>query len=326
MNCLSSSGACGTLALLLALAVAAPALAQEPTKSAGQNAAGLGETLSGQALVEYNAARLLYQNGDFAGALVKFQRAYELSRDPRLLWNMAACEKNLRRYARMLRLIERYEKEGGARLSEQDREEARQLVGTVRLLVSNVRVVVNEPDASVFVDDELVGKTPLAEPVLVDLGTHRIRVTKPGYEEAALVQEISGASEMTLSFALERRVQQARLIVVARGAEAISIDGVVVGQSRYESRIGTGRHVVRVTAESAKPYVTEIHLRDGEVRRLDVSLQEKSGGGGLTALWIGGSIAAAAGLGVGAYFLFRPTETTVPPTVGTMWPGTVSLP
>jgi hypothetical protein len=322
MNRLSFSGACGTWALLLALAVPATALGQEPAKSAGQEAAALGATLTGQALVEYNAARLLYQNSDFAGALVKFQRAYELSRDPRLLWNMAACEKNLRRYARMLRLIERYEKEGGAR-SEQDREQARQLVGTVRLLVSNVRVVVNEPDASVFVDDELVGKTPLTEPVLVDLGTHRIRVSKPGYEEATLVQEISGASEMTLSFALERRVQQARLIVVARGAEAISIDGVVVGQSRYENRIATGRHVVRVTAGSAKPYVTEIQLRDGEVRRLDVSLQEKSGGG-LTALWIGGSIAAAAGLGVGAYFLFRPSETTASPTIGTL--GTVNLP
>jgi hypothetical protein len=239
---------------------------------------------------------------------------------------MAACEKNLRRYARMLRLIERYEKEAGARLSEQERDEARQLVGTVKQLVSTVRIVANVPDASVFVDGELMGKTPLSEPVLVDLGRHRIRVTKPGYEEASLTQDITGASEITLSFALEERRHQARLIVVARGAEAISLDGAVVGQSRFENRVASGRHVVRVTAPDAKPYVTEIHLRDGEVRRLDVSLQQQSSGGGLTALWIGSGIAAAAGLGLGAYFLLRPTETTLPPTIGTMPPGTVQIP
>jgi len=315
----------GTLALVLSTALALPvAHAAEPVAPASAPTT-LGEALTGQARVEYDAARLLYQDRDFAGALVKFQRAYELSRDPRLLWNMAACEKNLRRYARMLRLIERYEKEAGTRLTDQERDEARQLVGTVKLLVSNVRIAVNQPDASVFIDGELVGKSPLAEPVLVDLGTHRIRVTKPGYEEATLVQEITGASEITLSFALEEQRHQARLIVVARGAEAIAIDGVVVGQARFENRIASGRHIVRVTAGNAKPYVTEIQLRDGEVRRLDVSLQPESGGG-LTALWIGASVAAAAGLGVGAYFLLRPSETTLPPTVGTMAPGTIQMP
>lgn len=315
---------CRSLALSLAVATAAPPLHAQPTVTSPSDDTSLSAQLGEPARVEYNAARILYQDGDYAGALVKFQRAYELSHDPRLLWNMAACEKNLRRYARMLRLIERYEKEAGSRLTEQDRQEARQLVDTVRLLVSTVRISVNEPGASVFVDGELVGKTPLPDPVLVDLGTHRVRVTKPGYEEATLVQEISGASEIALSFALERQRHQARLIVVARGADSISLDGVVVGRDRFENRVESGRHVVRVTAGSNKPYVTEINLRDGEVRRLDIS-EQKASSGGLTALWIGSGIAAAAGLGLGAYFLFRPSETTAPPTIGTIPPGTVQL-
>src|SRR6476469_2894036 len=57
------------------------------------------------------AARLLYGDGDHAGALVKFQAAFDQSKDPRLLWNMAACEKNLRHYAKVMALVERYVKE-----------------------------------------------------------------------------------------------------------------------------------------------------------------------------------------------------------------------
>ena len=58
------------------------------------------QLLTGDAKRDYESARLLYDNGDYAGASVKFQSAYELSRaqnskwegDPRLLWNAAPGE------------------------------------------------------------------------------------------------------------------------------------------------------------------------------------------------------------------------------------------
>ena len=61
----------------------------------------LSESLSGAAKAEYDAGKLLYQDGDYAGAQLKFRAAYETSKDPRLLWNMAAAEKNLRHYAQV---------------------------------------------------------------------------------------------------------------------------------------------------------------------------------------------------------------------------------
>ena len=70
---------------LQAAAQAAPKQAQIP----------LGDALSGEAKAEYDAARILFGDDDFAGALVKFERAFEFSGDLRLLWNMAVCEKSL---------------------------------------------------------------------------------------------------------------------------------------------------------------------------------------------------------------------------------------
>jgi len=43
------------------------------------------------------------------GACTKIR--FGLAGDPRLLWNVAVCEKNLRRYSRMLRTIRRYQTE-----------------------------------------------------------------------------------------------------------------------------------------------------------------------------------------------------------------------
>ncbi|MGH7297676.1 MAG: hypothetical protein ACRELB_22250 [Polyangiaceae bacterium] len=51
----------------------------------------LAQTLTGDAKAAYDAAKLLVGDGDFAGAAIKFQAAYDQSNDARLLWNIAAC-------------------------------------------------------------------------------------------------------------------------------------------------------------------------------------------------------------------------------------------
>ncbi len=66
---------------------------------------GLSETLTGDAKVAYEAGELLFGDGDYAGAEIKFKAAYDTSQDARLLWNMAACEKSQRHYARTEQLV-----------------------------------------------------------------------------------------------------------------------------------------------------------------------------------------------------------------------------
>ena len=183
----------------------------------------------------------------------------------------------------------------------------------------------NEPGARILVDGELVGQSPLKEPVLVDLGERKIRIEKPGFAPQDLVQEVTGASDIEISVTLQRQPHEAQLVVSAPGAEAIELDGRLVAENQYTGKVSSGKHSLRVTASGAKPYKAEIVLRDGETRSLDITLQ-KDRGSGLTALWITAGAVAAAGLGVGGYFLFRPSETSAPTTVGTIPPGQVQLP
>ena len=87
--------------LLSALLVWQLAATAEPRSAPAGQAQPLAQTLTGAARDAFTSAQILLNNGDFAGALTKYQEAYGLSKEPRLLFNMALCERNLHAYARM---------------------------------------------------------------------------------------------------------------------------------------------------------------------------------------------------------------------------------
>lgn len=318
--------AAGALLGVIALTAPAPALAQPKGKPAAAKPAApkpLAETLTGMAKAEYEAGKILYQDGDHANALLKFQRAYELSNDPRLLWNVAACEKNLRRYTRVLAAVEKYQKEGGALLTEQDRSDADELVKTVRTLVSTLHVKVDEPGADVFVDGEKIGQTPLADGRLVDVGARKIRITKAGFKPFEKTEQVAGASEITITAKLEKEIHEGRLVVEAAPSDAISIDGKVVATGRWEGVLPSGGHILKVSAPKKIAYQSEVLIQDGSLRRVPITLQAEKGGFPMAVVWGGGGALVAAGVIITTVLLTRPSAPE--PTKGTISPGYVPV-
>lgn len=288
-------------------------------------AGSLAETLSGSAKEDYDAGRVLFDDQDYAGALVKFQRAFEATPDPRLLWNMAACEKSSRHYANALALLERYRREGDIRMSEGQRAELVTLIDTLQTLISRVHLVVDEPGASVFVDDRLAGSTPLSDTLFVDLGTRRIRVAKAGFQDQVITQEFAGGSELTLYMTLPAAPRDARITIASDAPSVIRIDGTVVGYGRWEGAVPAGEHTLRVSAPGMVPYEKEFMVQAAQPRTLYIRLANDDRGGIPTWAWMGMGVLAAGGLATGAYFLLRPSR-EVDYTVGTLEPGAVMLP
>ncbi|MEO8903926.1 MAG: hypothetical protein ABI488_16520 [Polyangiaceae bacterium] len=95
-----------------------------PAAAEPKAAAPLSQSLGGEVKSAYESAKLLLDDNDFAGALTKFKRSYDVLKDARLLWNMAVCEKELRHYTRAGTLVSRYLEEGGALISVDQRRSA----------------------------------------------------------------------------------------------------------------------------------------------------------------------------------------------------------
>src|SRR5271156_3623500 len=108
------------LSLFAVLGVAGldlPTAAAQPADAGPPATASLSESLSGAAKEAYQAAVVLSNNKDCSRAIVKYWQAYDLSKDPRLLFDIAVCDRYLRAYAEMRDLLVRYEREGAAQMS-----------------------------------------------------------------------------------------------------------------------------------------------------------------------------------------------------------------
>ena len=117
-------------------------------------------------------------------------------------------------------------------------------LGGAHPLTSKVAIVSpsSEPGADVFIDDEKIGTTPLPGPVLVDVGTRKIRVSKPGFKEFVKVEAVAGAGDVSVTADLAKDIHQGRLVVEAGAKDAIFIDGKAVATGKWEGVLPSGGH------------------------------------------------------------------------------------
>jgi hypothetical protein len=271
----------------------------------------LSDSLTGVAKADYEAARILYDDGDFNGALEKLKSAYELSKDPRLLWNMAACQKNLRHYSEVVTLVDRYLKVGAGFIADSERSDAVALLETMRAFVCELSVS-TDAGATVYVDERPLGTAPFAGPLLVDMGPRKIRISKTGFSDYVASPDLPGGSPVTISVQLSAENHRGRLRVVAEPADVIGIDGKTVATGLWEGLLASGTHAVFVSANGKVAYRTEVVVSDNQVNALHVSLQdepkqalvEKSGVPAW--VWVAGSVLLVGG-GLGTYLLLKPS-------------------
>ncbi len=309
------------MALVLALTPSHSAWAQSPASppppsSTGTEAARhpvengeLRLSLPEPARADYDVAMMLYDVGDFAGALLKFQLAYDKSKDPRLLWDLLVCENSLRHYARALPLVRRFLTEAATLISPVEREEAENLAKAISNFVGPVRIESDQAGATVLVDDVKVGKTPLTEPVLVDMGDRKITLRKRGYKEATAQVRVLGPSEEHVSLRMERDIPAATLEVVAGAGQWIAVDDGTVGRDRWEGIVSPGKHLIRVSGTGYKPKEVQADLSKGGRVTIWVTAQplepsDRSSRWPLVAV-LGGATALIA---VVAYYGLRPSE------------------
>ncbi len=145
----------------------------------------------------------LYDENDFANALIEFKRAYEIAQDWRFLFNVAQAAYQVSNYALALDSFQRYLSEGGAQV---DRKRHTFVDGEIAKLkgrVAQVRITVNVPNAEVAVDDEKVGVSPLAAAITVSAGKRKFTAMIAGKPTAVKSLEVAGGDTTQVSLEVE---------------------------------------------------------------------------------------------------------------------------
>jgi hypothetical protein len=170
-------------------------------------------TIVKEASKHFQRGVALYGETDYRAALVEFRKAYELSPNPTVLYNIGQTYYQLQNYAAALVALGRYLTEAGAGAAH--RREVEQTIDTLQTRVGKVAISSSAPGCDITIDDELVGKTPLEEPVLVSIGRRKITALRDG--RVAETRFVDVAAGDTVNVTLSG-VEAARATQAAAGA------------------------------------------------------------------------------------------------------------
>ncbi len=154
------------LVSLLSLCILAATLCAHAGKKSGKIA---------QARSEFERGVTAFEAGHLTEALDAFQSAYTLSPTYRILFNIAQTQAELGRPHDAMATFQAYLAEGGDEISKKRRTRVQAEIVNLRAQIGYVRVSGPE-GARVWLDGEPAGVLPLAAPVRLPAGNHRLVV------------------------------------------------------------------------------------------------------------------------------------------------------
>jgi len=206
---------------------------------------------------DIEAATQFSLDRDFGSALLRFSRAYDVAHDPKLLIDMATCEKNMQQYARAARYAEQALASATSGLTASQASEAHELYNTLLPFLGRVRVSVDPPGATVIVDEVTVGQAPLSAEVLVDTGERHFRVTKAGFRDFTATLTAAGGSQKLLDVKLDRDVEEGRVRIHTPPKNVVVLDGVI-GYGNWDGRVAPGPHSLKISAPGMRPFEPDL--------------------------------------------------------------------
>ncbi len=159
------------------------------------------QTSPAEAESHFKRGVAFYQEADFKAALVEFKRAYELSKNWKLLFNVAQAQYQAHEYADALANFETYLREGGDKLPRQRRAEVDKEIARLRGRVGRITVRSSVSDAVVSIDEDAAGAAPVTRNVAV--GTRRVTVKKDGYVPWTQSVEVASGDDRVVEAVLE---------------------------------------------------------------------------------------------------------------------------
>jgi len=188
----------------------------------------------------------LFEDRNFAGALVEFEASFQLNATAAALQNIAVCQKGLFRYAEAISTLERMLRDFAAQLSADDKKAAQDAIREMSALLGTVVLQITPPDARVSINGAPLPADAMKSPVRLAAGEYRFAVEAPGYApQEKTIRVVSGQKDRPIIVALSPL--SGTLVIHAHDSDAaIAIDGVQVGYDEWKGPASAGPHEIYV--------------------------------------------------------------------------------
>ncbi|MGC4123163.1 MAG: PEGA domain-containing protein [Myxococcales bacterium] len=268
------------LAAALLLVAAPPALAQGgPTPGLLVDTESPAATPEQQAAAHFDKGVVFYKAGETAMALSEFEAAYAAAPRFEPLYNIAMAHQKLAHLVLAHRTFLRYLSEGGDRVPAKRRADVSQAIAALEGMLARLEVNAVGPPAVVELDGQVVGTTPMP-PVLVEPGSHEVRVRNEAGAQATTVRELRAGESVALMLSpVVLAAPKPRFGVVAvettPAGASLSLDFKPLGKAPWSGELETGRHVIEAELDGYLPQTFRLDLQGGEQRDLRLELSPR---------------------------------------------------
>lgn len=162
-------------------------------------------------------------------------------------------------YGEAVKLLREYLRRGGKAVSAAERARVQNELAQLRATVATVTVKVQGGPAAVRVDGKVVGRSPLAEPLLLAPRFVTIGAVRPGYEVDERELKLQAGERRTLT--LTPKQQRALLAVDSkpRGAKVL-IDDHERGATPWQAQLPLGSYRLRLQLAGYKGHEETLTL------------------------------------------------------------------
>jgi hypothetical protein len=144
----------------------------------------------------------LFKEGKFSEALAEFTRAYEIAPHPLVLYNIAACHRELSHYGDAVQFYERFLAEGKGQVPNARLTAAQTELDAILARIARVTVTSSVDGASITVDGTAIA-TLAKMPLILPPGEHKLTATAPGHKDVERTIRVASGDEMSVELNLE---------------------------------------------------------------------------------------------------------------------------
>jgi len=285
---------------------------------------GFGLSLAGSAFADDDPAAIKKRGDDAmdsgrpADALVAYEAAYALSKDPALLYNKGRALQALTEYPRALEELEAFDKTAPVEMKARVPGLAK-MIADLKQRTTTLSIVCDVDGAQVRLRDRTLGRCPILHPVVVNSGPGQLEASAEGYVSWTRDVSLPGGGSASFDIHLLSKTKGGVLVVRSAVPNVdVAIDGKRLGQTPVEANLDAGSHVLELTRDGYRKATTTAVVGAGERREVEVPLESEPSIFSRWWFWTGVGVLVATGVTI---VIVANTEKD--PDRGTVPPGVV---
>lgn len=244
--------------------IVAFALAQAPLGAAWAQA--------GDAKAQLAAGDRAAQKKDWTAALAAYDASMRASPSSEALEGTANAHYQLKHDGEAYEAYDAWLKTYGAKASAAKKKTAEARLKEIAARTGTLEIAVEPAGASIAIDDAPKGTAPLAAPLRLAAGPHRLRVTKDGFLPFDRTPNVVAGATTKIDAKLEAQSAKGRLSVKEKSGKAIRVivDGVDVGEAPWTGEVDAGPHEVGGRSATLAAAPEKVTVERGKTRDVEL--------------------------------------------------------